>query len=97
MANESWKIFIVCPVCKISFRASKLNRHIKRHQGISKEEEIKIRNAVINGIRLNKLNSSRVKTPPSMINSTDLITQNKQFFYTGRVVSGGSFGQGKKK
>ncbi|MGP1103841.1 hypothetical protein ACJ8OA_15630 [Serratia sp. CY68630] len=101
MNTQSWNKYAVCPLCKAKFRIGRVNRHIKTHKDITPEKERLIRNAVIVSLRNSyieeRLESDRLSIQQRNINATDVLMGNKQYRHTGKTVSGGSFGQGKKK
>ncbi|WP_274371508.1 hypothetical protein [Morganella morganii] len=97
MPNKSWRAIILCPVCRNTFMAGKVNRHIKNHENLTEESELKIRKAVIAGIRQLSVKPTIQKIKHKPISATDVMNSKKQFFFTNATVSGGAFGQGKKK
>jgi hypothetical protein len=101
MDTSSWNKYAVCPLCKARFRIGRVNRHIKTHTGITPEKERLIRNAVIASLRRSyveeRLESDRRSIQQRNINATDVLMGRKQFQQSGKTVSAGAFGQGKKK
>ncbi|MBQ0686863.1 hypothetical protein J7315_12385 [Providencia rettgeri] len=97
MSNKSWRAIILCPICRTTFMAGKVNRHIKSHENLTEELELKIRKAVIVGIRQLAVKPIAQKTKSRPTSATDVMNSKKQFFFTNTTVSGGAFGQGKKK
>ncbi|KUQ12935.1 hypothetical protein AWI08_07970 [Klebsiella aerogenes] len=101
MNTASWNKFATRPICKARFKIGRLNRHIKIHPGITPEGELLIRNAVIASLRKSyieeQLESDLRITQPKNISATNVLMSRKQQYHSSKTVSGGSFGQGKKK
>ncbi|MGG7946939.1 hypothetical protein [Klebsiella aerogenes] len=101
MNTASWNKFATCPICKARFKIGRLNRHIKIHPGITPEGELLIRNAVIASLRKSyieeQLESDLRITQQKNISATNVLMSRKQQYHSSKTVSGGSFGQGKKK
>ncbi|ENS0477134.1 hypothetical protein [Klebsiella aerogenes] len=101
MNTASWNKFATCPICKVRFKIGRLNRHIKTHPDITPEGELLIRNAAITSLRKSyieeQLESDRRSIQQSNISATDVLMNRKQQYHSSKTVSGGSFGQGKKR
>lgn len=101
MKPESWNRFATCPICKTRFKIGRLNRHIRTHPDITPESELLIRNAAIASLRKSyaeeKIESDRRSIHQKNVNATDVLMGGKHLHHSPGALSGGAFGQGKKR
>lgn len=101
MDTSSWEKYAVCPICKNKFRIGRLVRHLNHHKGITREQEDLIRNAAIDSASKSMMEerNSAISASIGIKNNgaIDVMTHRKQHYYASQPLSGGAFGQGKKK
>lgn len=99
MKKRTWSVVVVCPICQQKFKSSKVKNHLKKHPGISSEEEQTIRRAAITALHFSKKERLRVSaiTEEEMYSATNALMRKKQGIYSAKPMSGGAFGQGKKR
>ncbi len=93
---QPWEMTAFCPLCREVFRAAKVENHIRsRHSEASEESRDRIRCVAHQAVLISKRPVKRVSK--NSVNATDVLHGSKQRVGYSTTVSGGAFGQGKKR